>query len=128
MTTLIQDIRYALRQLRKTPGFTVTVVLTLALGIGANAAIFTLVNAVLLKNLPVADPKTLVRLGDNNDCCVIGGTTAMNGDYGMFSTDTYEQLKKSLPEFEELAAMQAGFDFRPVTVRRDGTEAAAKSR
>ena len=127
MTTFMQDVQYALRQLRKTPGFTVTVLLTLALGIGANAAIFTLVNSVLLKRLPVADPKTLVRVGDNNDCCVTGGTKD-NGDYGLFSTDTYEQMKKNLPEFEELAGIQAGFHYRPVTVRRDGAGGEPKSR
>jgi macrolide transport system ATP-binding/permease protein len=126
MMTLMQDIQYALRQLRKTPGFTVTVLLTLALGIGANAAIFTLVNAVLLKKLPVANPKMLVRLGDNDDCCVTGGTKD-DGNYGMFSTDTYQQLKKNLPEFEELAGIQAGFHYRPVTVRRDGTGVEPKS-
>src|SRR5882757_4563544 len=114
LETTVQDIRYALRQLRKTPAFSVTVLLTLALGIGANAAIFTLLNAVLLRNLPVADPKTLVRLGDNSNCCVNSGTQR-NDDYTLFSTDTYQQLKKSLPEFQELAAIQAGFTYRPVT-------------
>jgi predicted permease len=124
--TLIQDVRYALRQLRKTPGFTITAVLTLALGIGANAAIFTLVQAVLLKNLPVTDPKTLVRLGDSNDCCV-GSGTDKNGDYSLFSTNTYEQLRKSVPEFEDLAGIQAGFEFRPVIARRGGTPETARS-
>jgi predicted permease len=123
---LMQDLRFAVRQLRRTPAFTATVLLTLALGIGANAAIFTLVNAVLLRKLPVADPASLVRLGDNNDCCV-GSGNRQDGDFAMFSTDTYEQLKKNAPEFEGLAAMQAGFTGRPIIVRRDGTEAAARS-
>ena len=126
MTTLIQDVRYALRQLRKTPAFTVTVLLTLALGIGANAAIFTLVHAVLLKSLPVADPKMLVRVGDRNDCCVGSGTND-SGDYSLFSMDVYERMKKGAPEFEELAAIQAGFGYRPVVVRRDVDGAVAQS-
>ena len=126
MTTLMQDVRYALRQLRKTPAFTAAAVLTLALGIGANAAIFTLVNAVLLENLPVVDPKTLVHLGDNNDCCV-GYGVPEDGDYSIFSTDAYQQLKNNAPEFEDLAAMQAGFTFRPVIARRNGTQERARS-
>ncbi|MGA3228296.1 MAG: permease prefix domain 1-containing protein, partial [Acidobacteriaceae bacterium] len=125
LESLVQDVRFAMRQLWKTPGFTVTAILTLALGIGANAAIFTLVKAVLLKNLPVADPKALVRLGDWADCCSNSGPN-LDGDYSMFSTDTYEQMKKNTPEFEELAAMQAGFENRPVVIRRDGGQEAAK--
>jgi predicted permease len=117
---------YALRQLRKAPGFTVTVLLTLALGIGANSAIFTLVNAILLHNLPVVDPNTLVRIGDKDDCCVNGGWHD-NGDYSLFSTDTYYMFKKSLPEFEELAAMESGYAWRPITVRRGGPQTVAKS-
>jgi macrolide transport system ATP-binding/permease protein len=124
--TLIQDLRFSLRQLRKTPGFTLTAILTLALGIGANAAIFTLVHAVLLKSLPVADPKTLVRLGDKADCCV-GSGVRENEDYAIFSTATWQYVKKNAPEFEELAAIQAGFEPRPIIARRGGTQDAARS-
>jgi predicted permease len=112
--------------LRKTPGFTTTVLLTLALGIGANSAIFTLVNAILLHNLPVTDPKTLIRIGDKDDCCVNGGWHD-DGNYSLFATDTYYMFKKSLPEFEELAAMESGYAWRPVTVRRAGPQTVAKS-
>jgi predicted permease len=108
MNQLSQDIRYALRQLRKSPGFTITAVITLALGIGANAAIFTLVQGILLKSLPVSDPAQLYRIGDTDDCCVNGGFVGENGDFDIYSYDLYLHLKKSAPEFEQLAAMQSG--------------------
>jgi macrolide transport system ATP-binding/permease protein len=126
MRFLQKDLGYALRQLRKTPGFTVTVLLTLALGIGANSAIFTLVNAILLHNLPVTDPKTLVRIGDDDNCCVNSGWND-KGDYSLFATETYYMYKKNLPEFEELAAMESGYAWRPITVRRAGPQTVAKS-
>src|ERR1700683_4333757 len=96
MGVLLQDLGYAFRQLRKTRGFTVTVLLTLALGIGANAAILTLVNAILLHNLPVVDPKTLIRIGDKDDCCVNGGWND-DGNYSLFATDPYTMFRKKLP-------------------------------
>jgi len=61
MHTFIQDLRYALRQLTRSPGFAATVIITLALGIGANTAIFTIFDQVLLRMLPVEKPKELVR-------------------------------------------------------------------
>ena len=123
---LLQDLRFALRQLRKTPAFTVTAVLTLALGIGANAAIFTLVNAVMMKSLPVAEPGRLVKLGDRNMCCV-GFGHSDDGDYALFSTAVYQHIKENAPEFEELAAMQAGYAYRPVVVRRGDSQERARS-
>ena len=108
MNQLLQDIRYALRQLRKSPGFTITAVITLALGIGANTAIFTLIHAILLRSLPVADPAQLYRIGDTDDCCVEGGFVGDNGDFDIFSYDLFQHLKNSAPEFEQLAAVQAG--------------------
>src|SRR5215472_3968083 len=108
MQTLLQDLRYAVRQLRKSPGFTLTAIITLALGIGANTAIFTLVQGILLRSLPVADPSRLYRIGDTDDCCVNGGFVGDNGDFDIFSYDLYKHLKDSAPEFESLAAVQAG--------------------
>lgn len=111
MNTLLFDIRLALRRLRKSPGFALVVVITLAFGIGANTAIFTLVHAILLRTLPVAAPSQLYRVGDNNQCCVDGGfpeDAAKTGDFSIFSFDLYQHLKQSAPEFEQLAAAQAG--------------------
>jgi predicted permease len=121
----MQDLWVALRQFYKSPGFAITVVLTIALGIGANTAIFTLVHAVLMKSLPVADPKTLFRVGDLDDCCVNGGYLNDNGDFDLFSYELYKHLQETTPEFERLAAMQAGGEQK--TTRR-GSEPAKSER
>ena len=105
METLRQDIAYALRQMRLSPVFTLTAMLTLALGIGATTAIFSLINTVMLKSLPVVDPSSLYRIGEGQDCCVEGSPQQ---NWGMFSYSFYQLLKKNTPEFAELAAFQAG--------------------
>ena len=118
---LVEDTRYALRQFANVPGFTVTAVLTLALGIGATTAIFTLVHAVLLKSLPVAKPSELYRIGDNENCCVNGG---LQDDWSLFSYDKYRMFRDGTPGFIDLAAFQAGNDL--VGARRIGSNQPAE--
>ena len=105
MHTLTQDLRYALRQMRQAPVFTLTAVLTLAIGIGATTAIFTLVHAIMLKSLPVADPAQLYRIGDTQTCCIDGWE---DDDWSLFSYQLYQRLAAAAPEFEETTAFQAG--------------------
>jgi predicted permease len=118
---LISNVRYAFRRLRMSPVFTIAAVLTLALGIGGTTAIFTLVDAVMLRSLPVSDPARLFRVGDGDDCCVEGGP---QDRWGMFSFPLFQRLRADAPEFEELAAFQAG-GWR-LNVRRARTEEAAR--
>jgi predicted permease len=122
MPNLPGNLRYALRQFRLSPVFTAAAVLTLALGIGGTTAIFTLIHAVMLRSLPVSDPGRLYRVGEGDDCCVEGGP---QDKWGMFSFALYERLKAATPEFEEVAAFQAG-RWR-LGVRREGVESTARS-
>ncbi|WP_174240699.1 ABC transporter permease, partial [Granulicella sp. S156] len=103
MQTLLQNLRYALRQLLRAPGFTLTVVVTLALGIGANAAVFTLFDQVLLRMLPVERPKELVRFKwtghFSGHIWVFGGSV---NDY--FSYPMYKDLRDQNKVFSGVLA------------------------
>ena len=106
METLIQDTRHALRRLRRAPAFTITTVLTLALGIGATTSIFTLVYAVLLKSLAVANPGELYRLGKEARCCYWGGYS-QEKEFSLVSYDLYKHLRGNTKGFAELAAFSS---------------------
>jgi predicted permease len=124
---MLADLRDALRQLRKAPGFTTTAVITLALGIGATTAIFTLIHQVMLKSLPVAKPDELWRIGDKIRCCNWGGyNQGDDGDFSLFSWEAYKNFRAGTPEFTDLAALQAGN--APLGVRRAGSQAQADTR
>src|SRR6266446_1048751 len=124
LETLIQDTRHALRRLRKAPVFTITTVLTLALGIGATTSIFTLVHAVLLKSLPVASPGELYRLGKEPRCCYQGGYS-QEKEFSLVSYDLYRYLRDNTKGFSELAAFPAPEP--QFGVRRSGSSEAAQS-
>jgi MacB-like protein len=101
-----RDIGFGVRFLRKSSGSSAVVVLTLTLGIGANTAVFTLLNAVMLESLPVPNPTQLYRLGDNNNCCSMTGTQS-DGSFVLYSHPLYEYLRDHTPEFEQLAAFSS---------------------
>jgi predicted permease len=124
---MLADLREAFRQLRKAPAFTTTAVITLALGIGATTAIFTLVHQVMLKSLPVAKPEELWRIGDKIRCCNWGGyTQGEDGNFSLFSWEAYKNFRAHTPEFTDLAALQAGN--AALGVRRAGSQAQADTR
>ena len=124
LETLAQDTRQTLRRLRKAPSFTITAVLTLALGIGATTSIFTLVHAVLLKSLPVTNPDELYRLGKESRCCYMGGYS-QEKEFSLVSYDLYKYLRDNTQGFAQLAAFPA---IEPLFgVRRSGSSEAAQS-
>ena len=92
---MLGTLRYTLRQFRQSPVFTSAAILTLALGIGGTTAIFTLIHAVMLRSLPVANPAALYRIGSGDNCCVQGSP---QDQWGMFSYHLYQRLKEAAPE------------------------------
>ncbi|HKI25489.1 MAG TPA: ABC transporter permease [Candidatus Sulfotelmatobacter sp.] len=100
MATLLQDVRYALRMLRNKPGFTAVAVLTLALGVGANTAIFSIVNAVVLRSLPYRDPDQLVRIYFNSP-----GVGMRNV---LFSVPELDDLRNRSGVFSDVSTLGGG--------------------
>jgi len=100
MANLLQDLRYSIRMLAKTPGFAVVAILTLALGVGANATIFQLIDAVRLRTLPVSDPNTLaiVHLNKNH-----WGQGNFNGPYSEFTFPLWQQVRQRAEGFSSIA-------------------------
>jgi len=104
MQTILQDLRFALRQLRRSPAFALTAILTLALGIGANTAIFSLIDQALLKSLPVRDPDSLVVLEGTGKAWE-GSASSHGGDAeAYFSYPMYKDLRDKNKVFEGLLA------------------------
>ncbi|MDQ2711217.1 MAG: ABC transporter permease [Acidobacteriota bacterium] len=114
---LINDVRYTARHLRKSPGFAATAIVSLAIGIGANTAIFTIIDAVLLKSLPVRDAGSLVVLGPARGSGDSIGIPR-DGSFSLYSYDLYKQLKNT-GVFAGLCAVQSS-QIGDVSVRLAG--------
>jgi putative ABC transport system permease protein len=120
-----RDLRHAVRQLRRSPAFTATVLITLALGIGGTTAIFTLVQQVMLRSLPVTRPDQLWRIGDSDSCCY--SDRYSQGDWNFFSWEAYKFFRANTAAFQDLAAFQIGQGNAELGVRRTGSPAAAET-
>jgi predicted permease len=128
MEILFKDIRYGVRGLLKRKGFAAIAVLTLALGIGANTAIFTLVNAVMLKALPVQNPKELVLFSDTTSEGTSLEDSPRTGKWDRFSYASYEYIRNHNQSFQELAALRSGESRLSVRQIDSQANAAARSR
>jgi predicted permease len=124
---LARDVGYGVRALRREPAFALVAILTLALGIGANTAIFSVVDAVMLRPLPVDHPERLVLFSGDVSTGTISGMLP-DGAWSLFSTEAYEALRSANLPFQDVAAFAGGES--DVTVRfldQDGTQAADES-
>ncbi len=106
METLLQDVRYAIRAMLKSPGFTGVAILSLALGIGANAAIFSLVNTILFRPLPILEPARIVELTP----------TRQGNEFNSFSYPLYRDFRDKNEVFDALAV----YRFAPMSLSREG--------
>src|ERR1700691_6417974 len=116
--SLASDLRYSLRTLAKSPGFTAIAILSLALGVGANTAIFTLINQRMIEELPVRQPDQLVSFGEASGGGVEG--TVSVGTGGLFSYQFYRQIEKQDEFFQDMSAsasftLPAGVGLRVVS-------------
>ena len=126
METLFKDLRYGFRGLLKRKGFAAIAVLTLALGIGANTAIFTLVNAVMLKSLPVEKPEELVLFSDTTGEGTSLEDSPRSGVWRRFSYASYEYFRDHNQSFQQLAATRSGIS--RLSVRQPDSQATAAAR
>jgi predicted permease len=118
--TLVKDLRYAARQFSRNPVFTAVAIASLAIGIGANTAIFSVMNVVMLKSLPVRDPQGLVMLTDPNTAGVSSGMSG--GERGMLTYAEFAQLRDHATTLSGLCAAQAEFSREQARIAGGATE------